>query len=160
MSPLKHRPEEGYFLPEIQGPPTPRQADGDGDEPQSGMDHVMIELRKIHIETASTAGRVSALQVEVSTIHSKLNRVVEDIDRQKKEDAEQTQNINVIQENLLAVKAKQVGWGSLAWALGVGAFYLIQMLLGGAVPVPGQPPNIRYLPAPSPSPPPSMQVLP
>lgn len=47
------------------------------------------------------------------------------------------------------VKAKQVGLQAIAWSIGVGAFYLLQMLLGGGTPLPGQPVNAKFLPVPS-----------
>lgn len=116
--------------------------------PDPATDALVEELVSIKRQLFSLGKDVGAVDTKVVALASKVDAIAVEVSKHKQEDAKQDAKIEGLSESVLAVRAKQVGLGSIAWAIGVGAFYLIQMLLGGQIPVPGQPPSIKYLPVP------------
>ncbi len=118
-------------------------------------DEILSTLHEIRADILVVRGKVDATQADLTRVETKLSALASKVEgmndkvtTQEVQDAAQQKQIELLGTSVAAVKAKQVGWASLAWAIGVGAFYLIQLLLGGKLPAIGQPPTIQHLPLP------------
>lgn len=118
-------------------------------------DEILSTLHEIRADILVVRGKVDATQADLTRVETKLSALASRVEgmndkvtTQEVQDAAQQKQIELLGTSVAAVKAKQVGWASLAWAIGVGAFYLIQLLLGGKLPAIGQPPTIQHLPLP------------
>lgn len=144
------------IAPPPQESPTPPPLPG----PATVDDEDALSLRSVGAELSSLRKCLERIETQnkehtarLDTVELKLLTRIEAAEVKLTSSVEvnnsQQKAIESLEEGFLAVKAKQVGLQAIAWSIGVGAFYLLQMLLGGGTPLPGQPVNAKFLPVPS-----------
>lgn len=87
-----------------------------------------VAIQKLHGDVTELSSSVKKLENIVAILSDRLDRIANSTDLSV---SDLRERLSSTQAGLLTVRAKQVGWHSLAWAIGMGLANLITHLTGG-----------------------------